>query len=265
MSDIIKPGSTDCYTNEEIIMKSISDKWNTEIQGSIFDFYPGMSIKVEINLIEALSEEKYIKFEVGDDGDNSTSSEIDNIWNTNKIKYVKLSTKNKKGKFLDEANRFAAPAHELGHTLGLSDLYGYSKNSNWRLQPVIYDISKTTQNEIWYKDDGKNPDGDLMCSFGLVRANDIEMILQAYCDNQEQYFRPEFDKENKVSKAIKENNDNVYLDKYNKEFVIYAPESKTTTSIGDAYAYQKFLKNNYGVNITVTQLEEVYGKNNITL
>ena len=59
-----------------------------------------------------------------------------------------------------------------------------------------------------------------MFSFGLVRANDIEMILQAYCDNQEQYFRPEFDKENEVSKAIKENHDNIYLDRYNKEFVI---------------------------------------------
>ncbi len=44
----------------------------------------------------------------------------------------------------------------------------------------------------------------------------------------------------------------------------YDSKFKTTTSIGDAYAYQKFLKNNYGINITVTQLEEIYGKNNIT-
>lgn len=100
-----------------------------------------------------------------------------------------------------------------------------------------------------------------MFSFGLVRANDIEMILQAYCDNQEQYFKPEFNKENEVSKAIKENRDNIYLDRYNKEFVIYDSESRTTTSIGDAY--QTYLKDNYGINITITQLEEVYGKNNV--
>ena len=44
----------------------------------------------------------------------------------------------------------------------------------------------------------------------------------------------------------------------------YNSKSKTTTSIGDAHAYQIYLKDNYGINVTVTQLEEVYGKNNIT-
>lgn len=264
LSNIIKPNSTEYYTNEEIIMKSISDKWNTNIQGNIFDFYPGMSIKIKINLIEASFNEKYIKFKINDENENVTNTKFGVDWTTKNIKYIELSTRDGDGKYLAEVNRFAAPAHELGHALGLSDLYGYSNKSSWRLQPVIYDISKTTQNEIWYKDDGKNPDGDLMCSFGLVRANDIEMILQAYCDNQRQYFRPEFNKQNEVSKAIKENNNNIYLDKYNKEFVIYDSVLRTTTSIGDAHVYQKFLKDNYGINVTITELEKVYGKNNIT-
>ncbi len=102
-----------------------------------------------------------------------------------------------------------------------------------------------------------------MYSFGVVRANDIEMILQAYCDNKEQYFRPEFDKDNEVSKAIKENTSNIYLDKYNKEFVFYDSESKSTTSIGDADAYQALLKEDYGINVTISELEEVYGRDNI--
>ena len=44
----------------------------------------------------------------------------------------------------------------------------------------------------------------------------------------------------------------------------YNSKSRTTTSIGDAYAYQTYVKDNYEINITVTQLEEIYGKNNIT-
>ncbi len=35
------------------------------------------------------------------------------------------------------------------------------------------------------------------------------------------------------------------------------------TSIDDVYAYQTYLKDNYGINVTITELEEVYGKNNI--
>ncbi len=266
LSDIIKPGSTDCYTNEDIVIKSISDKWNTEIQGNLFDFYPGMSIKVEINLIEALFNQKCIKFKINDKDKNVTSTKFGADWTTKNIKYIELSTKDGEGKYLPESNRFAAPAHELGHALGLGDLYGYTSKeySHRRLQPLIYDISKTTENELWYKDDGKNPDGDLMFSFGLVRPNDIEMILEAYCENQKQYFKPEIGKNINSSKVIKQKRDNVYLDRINKKFVIYDIESETITSIGNAYAYQTYLKDNYGVNITVTQLEEVYGKNNIT-
>ncbi len=44
----------------------------------------------------------------------------------------------------------------------------------------------------------------------------------------------------------------------------YNSKSRTTTSIGDAYAYQTYLKDNYGINIDISDLEQVYGKNNIT-
>ncbi len=265
LSDIIKPGSTDCYTNEDIIIKSISDKWNTEIQGNIFDFYPGMSIKIEVNLIEALPKEKYIEFIVGDNGGGFASFEEQN-WYTNNLKYINIFINNDHGEPYSEVRRLTTPAHEFGHTLGVTDLYGYTKlkNYDWRLQPVIYDISKTTENEIWYNLDGNNVDGDLMYNFGMVRPNDIEMVLQAYCYNQEQYFRPEFDKENEVSKAIKENHDNIYLDRYNKEFVIFDPVNRVTSSIGDKYDYQKYLEDNYNTSINIDMLEKIYGKNNIT-
>ena len=48
-------------------------------------------------------------------------------------------------------------------------------------------------------------------------------------------------------------------------FIYYITESKIIILIRDASAYQKYLNDNYGINITITQLKEVYGKNNITL
>lgn len=35
-------------------------------------------------------------------------------------------------------------------------------------------------------------------------------------------------------------------------------------TIGDACAYQTLLKDNYGINVTIIELEKIYGKNNIT-
>ena len=45
--------------------------------------------------------------------------------------------------------------------------------------------------------------------------------------------------------------------------IIYDSESRTTTSIGDAHAYQTYLQDNYGISINISDLEKVYGKNNI--
>lgn len=159
--------------------------------------------------------QKYIKFDVVNCGNYTTSK-----WTTNCNKVITLGMKDGKGNYLPELNRFAAPAHEFGHALGLTDIYGDSDKSDWRLQPVICNINKRTQNEIWYNKSENNFAGDLMHSFGNVRANYIEMILQAYCDNEKQYFRPEFDKNNHVSKVIKQYSNNVYLDRINNNFVI---------------------------------------------
>ena len=258
------PGTELNYTNKEIIFASINNKWNTTIEGSKYDFYSGMRVNINVELENKSFGDKYIEFKVTQSEGNFHSSKYTSEWTTKNIKIITLTIEGDTN-FLPEVDRFAAPAHEFGHALGLTDLYGYDdeKGFNWRLQPIIYDISKTIHNEIWYKDSEQNLAGDLMFKFGVVRANDVEMILQAYCDNQEQYFRPEFDKKNEASKAIKENHDNIYLDRYNKEFVIYDPESRTTTSIGDAYAYQTYLQDNYGISINISDLEKVYGKNNI--
>lgn len=241
------------YTNEQIIFSSIRRKWNTTVNGNEFDFYPGMKIDIKVEFEKKSFGQKYIKFNVVNCGDYTTSK-----WTTKCNKVITVGIKDDKGNFLPELNRFASPAHEFGHALGLTDIYGYDKNSDWRLQPAIYNINKRGQNEIWYNKSGNNYDGDLMYSFGKVRANDIEMILQAYCENEKQYFRPEFDKNNHVSKAIKQNSNNVYLDRTNNNFVIYIPSTKETTQIGDVTAYKSWLYDKYKINVSVDDLNHVY-------
>lgn len=84
-------------------------------------------------------------------------------------------------------------------------------------------------------------------------------------------FRPEFDKKNHVSNAIKQfANDNIFIDRYNKQFVKYDPTTRSTTIIeefdnfggkhtGDFIAYQLWLKKNYNINVTIQELENVFG------
>ncbi|MBR3419941.1 MAG: hypothetical protein IKG82_14735 [Oscillospiraceae bacterium] len=158
------------YTHEEIIVKSILNKWNNQhFTGNKYDFYPGLEFQTNVQMINVSDaygpRARAIPFTVSEDDNNSTGT---NNWAVNSIRTVSIGTKNSSGGYADELNRFAAPAHELGHVLGISDVYGYSGagDAQRRFQATVYDINQTTDNEIWYEtlniSGNKNPTGDIM-------------------------------------------------------------------------------------------------------
>lgn len=111
-------------------------------------------------------------------------------------------------------------------------------------------------------------------------SNDLEMVLQAYCKNEWQYFKLEFSKENTdelkntfVSKAIR-SNANIYIDRYNKQFAVYdstlgtiSPLSVTdingNTYVGNTKAYCLWVKKYYDIDVTIEQVNTVVGEWNV--
>ena len=86
-----------------------------------------MKIDIKVEFEKKSFGQKYIKFNVVNCGDYTTSK-----WTTKCNKVITVGIKDDKGNFLPELNRFASPAHEFGHALGLTDIYGYDKNSDWK-------------------------------------------------------------------------------------------------------------------------------------
>lgn len=265
------------YTHEEIIVQSIMDKWdNQHFTGTKYDFYPGLEIHTNVLLLKVNNvtgaRVRSVPFNVFDDSQNSTAAAN---WEVHSLRKVHLGTKNSFGGDADALNRFAAPAHELGHVLGISDVYGYSAAAKFdkRFQATVFDINQTTNNEIWYEtrnvSGDTNPTGDIMKSFGVLRANNLEAILQAFCQNEYQYFTPRTngDKTNEkvinpVSSVCKQN-PTVFLDRINKDFTIISQTDGSQTIIGGKAAYKNWLEVNYGIIVSNADLERVYGKSNM--
>ena len=87
-------------------------------------------------------------------------------------------------------------AHEMGHGMGVKDLYpGVTINHG-------YTIISNSEIKYSTSDFALPAAGSLMWNNGHGTPNDIEMVILAHSENEVQYFIP-YGKEQRMSKAIK--------------------------------------------------------------
>lgn len=116
--------------------------------------------------------------------------------------------------------------------------------------------------------DTPNYEGDIMYSYGKVRPNTIEMVLQAFCENKMQYFKPEYNSAltkivNTISTSIKQySTKNVFFDKYTKKIYIVninTGEKALLYGVGDGISLQRYLREEYGINAELNHIKLLYG------
>ena len=87
-------------------------------------------------------------------------------------------------------------AHEFGHVIGLYDLYPEADFNHG------YTIISNSEVEYSLNSLGSPHGGAIMRYSGRALANDIEMVLLAFSENQWQFYVP-YGTDQKISKAIK--------------------------------------------------------------
>lgn len=199
------------YTLKELIKDAIVCRWQGDYIGSQYDFYNGLNVHFDIDLVEnnpGLFERKIeVNIKSGKCG-VSNQSGVD--WNTNcnrKVtmytSYCNKHTNTDGSKCTNYQNSlYSIPvfsgtiSHEFGHIYGLKDMYASAS--------VNHDYEPQSNSEINYS----TSNFGLPSSYGIMRnngsavANDIEMILLAFAENKWQYYVP-YGKKQKASKAIK--------------------------------------------------------------
>ena len=149
--------------------------WTQSFEGSEYDFVRSMKIDVVVDVIpiDILGNgQKAIEIRIDStnaEGQPRTTGSIP--WNTGRADlciwmYTKMPNYDK----YDEITYQQTVAHEFGHTLGLGDAY-LTNDSGESLDA----------NEEFYR-------RSIMSSNRQVTTNDIEMVLEAYATNMEQYY-----------------------------------------------------------------------------
>ncbi len=131
--------------------------------------------------------------EVNVENSNGTSGHSNGtVWRTNNSRLITMRVK---GRNIDTIG--FVMSHEFGHAIGLKDAYDAKNNSYYA--PV-------SSSEIYYDGSFNQYEaGEIMYHNGRVLANDIEMVLYAYSENQYQVFVPYYAGNTlNISKAIKE-------------------------------------------------------------
>jgi hypothetical protein len=191
-------------------------------KGKLYDFYPGMKITVELNFIKA--DFKNVKIHV-------EANIIGNSFNLNwgiykeSILYINRINHNE---INSDEELISIFSHELGHSLGLYDAY---KENNNKYEIFSNYIDKNLEIPFYHDYYTFNA-GDIMLSGGLPSANDIEMILQAFSENEKQYYT-------KTPKT--KSGDKSYLSKSIKNPILIFTTDKDNEGEATYYRYDRIL------------------------
>jgi len=210
--NIIENLGVNC-TFKDLFLDGIKNRWSNEYIGTIYDFYPGIVINVEVEpiILENKTSQPHIEVTI-----HNGVCGVSNTWwypsfeNMSGINMYTSWCNNNEHKNLSNPDcsmyRYqiynfstfeGTCAHEYGHAHELGDAYS---NANNGYQP----ISDTSENGEIYYDTGLFAypgNGEIMMHNGDALANDIEMVLIAYLSNCTQCFVPSVS--TSISSAIK--------------------------------------------------------------
>ena len=260
-------GFTNKSSIKNLMIKAIQTRWQcSNVEGTEYDFYPGMKISYEVSLKQysPKSKGKYVNvfFNYNKCGHSNISNNVETVDNSNTsdtkcIKVMNIyssqcknvaseSNGNKKNHCkLDEKCSYYSSAlksievlcgtfaHEFGHVFGLKD--AYPKVVKCDLLPQIesnYNTNNTVKN-------GMINAGEIMRCNGCANLNNVEMILFAKANNTVGYFTPN----DKLSPAFK-----APIIVYKKEndskediYYYYEQSNKKTHTIGNFTQYTSWL------------------------
>ncbi len=193
------------YTLEDLVVDGIEQRWGGEYMGSIYDFYPGMTVSVTVDVERLYEPPKdptlhYTTVHcLSSRGRAGTKGGME-IGKNKEINMYIFGSGSLNKTYYELVEYEAVAAHEFGHTLLLSDAY---PDANSGYAPV----SSTSEfKEIYYNNTGFNSglvgSGEIMYVEGDVLGNDIEMMLVGYSEGEWQRFVPS--SMYSISEAIKE-------------------------------------------------------------
>ncbi len=180
---------TDNRTLREAFIDGLEYYWKQTIDGSLFDFYPGMKISTNIVVHDFTGTDSYY-----DDGTNHKSKMYAILYSESGRSYMNVNEINIYAK-RDMIDFYRSSSHEFGHILGLADYYSDAGHEI----PSINDVQLNPE----IKKDG------LMNSAYPERivftANDVEMAVYGAFDNSfgvSQFYIPSVTQ--KISAALRE-------------------------------------------------------------